>query len=349
MPHPSQDQHSSYAKNVTIADSLPDKTLDASQLSASLQNSFNPIVNWAQQNHLTIAPSKSSVTLFTPWTKQFNAQPRVTCQNTELPREKTPKILGVTLDPSFTFTPHAKSKATKCSQRLRWRILNNIRLSHHVLHPISPEEESLPRPHRASLSQLCSGFCKALNRYRADIGLTNDPSCPSCGSGSHDPPHLFTCPSHPSRDLNVGDLWARPVQVTHSLLTLPCFHYSSPLFPHHRRSHLPRHTEPPDFGPLTPRTRGNEEERMLRVTKQTIIHQLHAEAKILPAKEHLRNQPSYNYVTQPSGPRASHQVSTLQPYYLPSIQQYLANNQTPPGENVKGSSEPSSPQLWSPT
>ena len=114
MPHPSQDQHSSYAKNVTIADSLPDKTLDASQLSASLQNSFNPIVNWAEQNHLTIAPSKSSVTLFTPWTKQFNAQPRVTCQNTELPREKTPKILGVTLDPSFTFTPHAKSIATKC-------------------------------------------------------------------------------------------------------------------------------------------------------------------------------------------------------------------------------------------
>ena len=97
--------------------------------------------------------------------------------------------------------------------------------------PISPEEESLPRPHRAALSQLRSGFCKALNRYRTDIGLTIDPSCPSCGHGNHDPPHLFACPSHPSGDLRVVGLWERPVRVAHFHLSLPCFHYLPALPP----------------------------------------------------------------------------------------------------------------------
>ena len=75
------------------------------------------------------------------------------------------------------------------------------------------------------------------------------------------------------------------------------------------------------------------------------VHHLHAETKTLPIKEHLDmlcrqflvsslrpSHPSYYYVTQPSGPRAAHRVPTLQSRYLPSIQQYLTSNRTPPGE-----------------
>ena len=40
--------------------------------------------------------------------------------------------------------------------------------------------------------------------------------------------------------------------------------------------------------------------------------------------------PSYHYVTQASGPRASQRVPTLQSRFLPDIEQYLTNNQTPP-------------------
>ena len=75
------------------------------------------------------------------------------------------------------------------------------------------------------------------------------------------------------------------------------------------------------------------------------VHHLHAETKILPVKEHLdmlckqflagslrRSHPSYQYVTQPSGPRAGQRVPTLQSRYLPEIQHFLTNGQTPPDD-----------------
>ena len=40
------------------------------------------------------------------------------CGNSVLPLDRTPKILGVTLDPSLTFTPHTKEIKSKCTKRL---------------------------------------------------------------------------------------------------------------------------------------------------------------------------------------------------------------------------------------
>ena len=110
--------NAAYADDVTVSESLPDKTPDASQLADLLNGSFPPIVEWAERNHLQISSAKSSVTLFTPWTKQFQAHPQVNLHNTTLPLVKTPKILGVTLDPSLTFTPHVKDIALRCLSRL---------------------------------------------------------------------------------------------------------------------------------------------------------------------------------------------------------------------------------------
>ena len=43
-----------------------DQTPDASHLASLLSGAFAPVEDWARQNRLAIAPSKSSVTLFTP-------------------------------------------------------------------------------------------------------------------------------------------------------------------------------------------------------------------------------------------------------------------------------------------
>ena len=61
---------------------------------------------------------------------------------------------------------------------------------------IAGEKETLPCSYRSTPSQLHLGHCKALNRYRADISLTNDITCLSYGSGNHNPPRLFIGPCH---------------------------------------------------------------------------------------------------------------------------------------------------------
>ena len=110
--------NTSYADDVTIAETFPDKTLDASHLADLLNTSFPPIVEWAERNHLKISPAKSSVTLFTPWNRQFQTHPQVFLNGTALPLEKNPKILGVKLDPSLTFSPHVRDITQKCNNRL---------------------------------------------------------------------------------------------------------------------------------------------------------------------------------------------------------------------------------------
>ena len=60
--------------------------------------------------------------------------------------------------------------------------------------PVAAEEDKPPRSYRSTPFQVSSGHCKALNGYRTDIGLTNDPICLSFGRGTQNPPHLFIFP-----------------------------------------------------------------------------------------------------------------------------------------------------------
>ena len=55
--------------------------------------------------HLISAP-KSTVTLFAPVKQQFQMHPDITLENTQLPLERSPKILGVIMDPSISFHMH---------------------------------------------------------------------------------------------------------------------------------------------------------------------------------------------------------------------------------------------------
>ena len=65
------------------------------------------------------AASCSSVTLFTPWTKQVNAQLPVQIGGVVVPMYKYPKLLRVTLDPTITFSSHAIAIARKAFSRLK--------------------------------------------------------------------------------------------------------------------------------------------------------------------------------------------------------------------------------------
>ena len=91
---------------------------DLDEISATLNLAAEEIIGWTNENGMGISASKSSITLFTPWTKQVNAQLNVSIDNAAVPMEKNPRLLGVTLDPLFTFSSHAKNIARKASSRL---------------------------------------------------------------------------------------------------------------------------------------------------------------------------------------------------------------------------------------
>ena len=92
---------------------------------------------------------------------------------------------------------------------------------------IDSSESYLPRSWRSTLSQLRSGFCRSLNSYQAIIGGAN-PLCPECNLEEQTVPHLFNCPSRPSR-LYKLDLWCNPVHAAAFLSSLPYFSHLPPV------------------------------------------------------------------------------------------------------------------------
>jgi hypothetical protein len=88
-------------------------------LSGKLQAVVTPVTDWAARKKLCIAPAKSQVTLFTPWTQQFNVCPDISINGVNITLCWNPKILGVTFDTMFSFAQHVLSVATKALQRLK--------------------------------------------------------------------------------------------------------------------------------------------------------------------------------------------------------------------------------------
>ena len=76
------------------------------------------LVRWVDGKQLAIAPQKSSVTLFTFDTHQSRLHPQVQIGDTVAPLNRTPKILGVTLDTHFTFGPHTRDCVLRTSREL---------------------------------------------------------------------------------------------------------------------------------------------------------------------------------------------------------------------------------------
>ena len=105
----------SYADDLTIWTTGP----IISNLTKKL-NAFTPVLhNYFNEMELIISPAKSSTTLFTPTANEYNKKPKITFNNTPVPVNKNPCILGVTFDPKLNFGAHVNNTITATNSRLK--------------------------------------------------------------------------------------------------------------------------------------------------------------------------------------------------------------------------------------
>ena len=78
----------------------------------------NGVEVWARNKGLSISLPKSHTTLFTSDTHQSFLHPDVELAGSRVPLCRLPKILGVTLDTHFTFSPHVRITVERARSRL---------------------------------------------------------------------------------------------------------------------------------------------------------------------------------------------------------------------------------------
>ena len=91
-----------YANDITVWATGP----KFPQLVSMINSYLREVSIYLKDNSLLIAAPKSTVTLFTPDKHQFQMHPDITLEDTQLPLERSPKILGVIMDPSLSFHKH---------------------------------------------------------------------------------------------------------------------------------------------------------------------------------------------------------------------------------------------------
>ena len=115
---------STYPHSTHLTTSYADDFTDASShtgfrvAASALTEQAARVSEWAEDLGLSLSAPKSSVTLFTSDRQQSNTHPTVLLNNTPLPLDKHPRLLGVTLDPHFTFGHHISNLVTRATPRL---------------------------------------------------------------------------------------------------------------------------------------------------------------------------------------------------------------------------------------
>ena len=82
-----------------------------------LNKYLSQVLNYINNKKLTVSTAKSTVTLFTSDTHEYNLLPQVKLADQVLPLEKKPKVLGLALDTNLTFTQHCYNIAVNVQQR----------------------------------------------------------------------------------------------------------------------------------------------------------------------------------------------------------------------------------------
>ncbi|XP_054088079.1 uncharacterized protein LOC128922244 [Zeugodacus cucurbitae] len=81
-------------------------------------NSYLPeLSRFFSARSLALAPTKSTATLFTNWTKEYRLSLNIHVDGLQIPTVNNPKILGVTFDSLHSFTPHTTAIVTKVQSR----------------------------------------------------------------------------------------------------------------------------------------------------------------------------------------------------------------------------------------
>ena len=113
-----------YADDITVWATRP----KIPQLESMINNYLRDVSIYLKDNSLLISAPKSTVTLFTPDKDQFQMHPDITLEDTQLLLERSPKILGVILDPSISFHKHCNNVSERIDKRNNMlRALDRIR------------------------------------------------------------------------------------------------------------------------------------------------------------------------------------------------------------------------------
>ena len=102
-----------YADDITVWATGP----KIPQLESMITNYLRDVSIYLKDNSLLISAPKSTVTLFTLDKHQFQMHPDITLEDTQLPLERSPKILGVVLDPSISFHKHCNYVPDRIDKR----------------------------------------------------------------------------------------------------------------------------------------------------------------------------------------------------------------------------------------
>ena len=104
-----------YADDITVWASGP----EIPQLESMINSYLRDVGIYLKENSLLISALKSTVTLFTPDTHQFQTHTDIALVDTQLPLERSPKILGAIMDPSLSFHKHCNYvTGIKCTGRI---------------------------------------------------------------------------------------------------------------------------------------------------------------------------------------------------------------------------------------
>ena len=114
MPRPTHP-----VKRVCYADDITGWAIrpNIPQLESMINSYLRDVSIYLKDNSLLISAPKSTVTLFTPDKHQFQMHPVITLDDTHLPLERSPKILGVTMDPSLAFHRHCNYVSDRIDKR----------------------------------------------------------------------------------------------------------------------------------------------------------------------------------------------------------------------------------------
>ena len=89
---------------------------------SGLTNAINyyipSVIEFLEERELQVSPSKSTVTLFTPDTREAKIHPQVKMDRNIVPHEPNPKLLGVTFDTMYTFSKHVNITANKAKSKV---------------------------------------------------------------------------------------------------------------------------------------------------------------------------------------------------------------------------------------
>ena len=102
-----------YADDITVWATGP----KIPQLESNINSYLREVSIYLKDNSLLISAPKSTVTLFTPDKHQFQMHPDITLEDTQLPLERSPKLLGVIMDPSLSFHKHCNYVSDRIDKR----------------------------------------------------------------------------------------------------------------------------------------------------------------------------------------------------------------------------------------